>query len=104
MLLLMIYRMVPKFCDSFILSKSSEEDDNLFEVGLDAIGGFDERDTMRGTDPLQVHGNTIRHYVGSRISGKFVVVAICDAEGVQGLSNIESGVFRDRVSSDELGG
>ena len=38
----------------FILNESSEEDNNLFAVGLDAIGGvnIDERDTMRGTDPL----------------------------------------------------
>ena len=78
----------------------------MFAVGLDAIGGVDvdERDTMRGTDPLQIHGNTIGHYVGTRISGKFVVVAICNAEGVERLSNIESRVFRNRVSSDELGG
>ena len=78
----------------------------MFAVGLDAIGGVnvDERDTMRGTDPLQIHGNTIGHYVGSRISGKFVVVAICNAEGVERLSNVESRVFRNRVSSDELGG
>ena len=78
----------------------------MFTVGLDAIGGVDvdERDTMRGTDPLQVHGNAIGHDVGTRISSKFVVVAICNAEGVERLSNIESRVFRNRVSSDELGG
>ena len=78
----------------------------MFAVGLDAIGGvdIDERDTMRGPDPLQVHGNAIGHDVGSRISSKFVVVAICNAEGVERLSNIESRVFRNRVSSDELGG
>ena len=78
----------------------------MFAVGLDAIGGvnIDERDTMRGTDPLQVHCNTIGHDVGSRISSKLVVVAICNAEGVERLSNIESRVFWNRVSSDELGG
>ena len=78
----------------------------MFAVGLDAIGGvdIDERDTMRGTDPLQVHGNTIGHDVGSRISSELVIVVICDAEGVERLSNIESRVFRNRVSSDELGG
>jgi hypothetical protein len=78
----------------------------LFAVGLDAIGrvDIDERDTMRCVDPLQVHGNTIGHDVGTRISSKFVVVAICDAERVEGLSDIESGMFRNRVASDELGG
>ena len=78
----------------------------MFAVGLDAIGGvdIDERDTMRGTDPLQVHGNAIGHYVRTRISSEFVVVAICNAEGVERLGNIESRVFRNRVSSDELGG
>ena len=78
----------------------------MFAVGFDAIGGvdIDERDTMRGTDPLKVHGNAIGHDVGTRISSKFVVVAICNAEGVERLSNIESRVFRNRVSSDELGG
>ena len=78
----------------------------MFAVGLDAIGGVDvdERDTMRSTDPLQVHGNTIGHDVGSRISSEFVVVAICNAEGVEGLSDIESRMFRNRVASDELGG
>ena len=78
----------------------------MFAVGLDAIGGVDvdERDTMRGTNPLQVHCNTIGHYVGSRISSKLVVVAICDAERVEGLSDIESRMCRYRVASDELGG
>ena len=77
----------------------------MFAIGLDAVGGVDvdERDTVRGTDPLQVHGNTIGHDIGTRISSKFVVVAICNAEGVEGLGNIESRVFRNRVSSDELG-
>ena len=78
----------------------------MFAVGFDAIGGvdIDEGDTMRGTDPLQVHGNAIGHDVGTRISSKFVVVAICDAEGVEGLSNVERRVFRNRISSDKLGG
>jgi hypothetical protein len=78
----------------------------LFAVRLNAIGGvdIDERDTMRGTDPLQVHGNAIGHDVGTRISSKFVVVAICNAEGVERLSNIEGRVFRNRIASDELGG
>ena len=38
----------------FVLNESSEEDDNLFAVGLDAIGSvdIDERDAMRSTDQL----------------------------------------------------
>ena len=78
----------------------------MFAEGLDTIGGvdIDERDTMRSADPLQVHGNTIRHDVGSRISGKLIVVAIGDAEGIEGLSNIEGRVFGNRIASDGLGG
>ena len=78
----------------------------MFAVGLDAIGGvnIDERDSMRSTDPLQVHGNTIGHDVGSRISGKLIVVAIGDAEGIEGLSNVKGRVLGNRISSDELGG
>ena len=77
----------------------------MFAIGFDAIGGVDvdEGDTMRGTDPLQIHGNAIGHDVGTRISGEFVVVAICNAEGVEGLSDIESRMFRNRIASDELG-
>jgi len=30
-------------------------------------------------------------------------VTIGDAEGVEGLSNIEGGMFRDKIASDELG-
>ena len=64
----------------------------MFAVGLDAIGSvdIDEKDTMRSADLLQVHGNTIGHDVGSWISGKLIVVAIGNAEGIEGLSNIES--------------
>jgi hypothetical protein len=38
----------PAIFDPFILDESSEEDDNLFAVGFDAIGGMDidERDAM----------------------------------------------------------
>ena len=52
---------------------------------------------------MQVHGNTIGHDVGSRVSGKLIVVTIGDAEGVEGLSNVEGGVFGNRISSDKFG-
>jgi len=40
-------RIVPAIFYPFILDESSEEDDNLFPVGFDAIGGMniDERHT-----------------------------------------------------------
>ena len=90
----------------FVLNESAEEDNNLFAVGLDAIGGMDidERDTMSSTDPLEVHGDTIGHDIRSRVSGKLIVVAVGDTEGIEGLSNVKGRVLRDRISSDELGG
>jgi hypothetical protein len=90
----------------FILDESSEEDNNLFAVGFDAIGGMDidERYAMRGTDPLEVHGNTIGHDVGSRVSSKLIVVTIDDAEGVEELSDVECGMFVNRIARDKLGG
>jgi hypothetical protein len=41
-------RLGPAIFYPFILDESSEEDDNLFTVRFDAIGGMDidERDTM----------------------------------------------------------
>ena len=78
----------------------------MFAVGLDAIGGvdIDEKDTMRSTDPLEVQGDTIGHDIRSRVSGKLIVVAVGDTEGIEGLSNVKGGVLRNRISSDELGG
>ena len=51
---------------------------------------------------MQVHGNTIGHDVGSRVSSKLIVVTIGDAEGIEGLSNIEGRVFGNRIASHKL--
>ena len=57
---------------------------------------------MRSTDPLEVHGNTIGHDIRSRVSGKLIVVAVGDTEGIEGLSNVKGGVLRDRISRENL--
>jgi len=78
----------------------------LYAIGFDAIASvnIDKGNTMGGADPLQVQGNTIGHDVGSRFSGKLIVVTIGCEERVEGLSDVEGGVFRNRLTSDELGG
>ena len=58
---------------------------------------------MGSSDPLQVCSNAFGHDVRTWISGKFVVMTIGDSEGVEGLGDCESGVFRHWISSDELG-
>ena len=59
---------------------------------------------MRSTDPLEVHGDTIGHDIRSRVSRKLIVVAVCDTEGIEGLSDVKGGVLRNRISSDKIGG
>ena len=88
----------PAIFHPFILDESSKEDYNLFALGFDAIGdmNIDKGDTIRCANPLQVHCNTIRHDVGSRVSSKLIVVTTGNTEGIEGLSN----VARNRITSD----